>query len=185
MRGASLREALLTGAGNHTTPPEPMPSKASHAYCRCMETWNDEPGVIEFPDGRRVRGTGTRRSRDGVRDPQFAVYLMPRDPGHHRWPYRWVGWRDFGIPRSSEQAVLTLHEAFDRAPLERVEIACGGGIGRTGTALALFASWGGVPAESAVSWVREHYHRRAVETRAQKQWVIVAAGRASSGDERD
>lgn len=140
-----------------------------------MESWDEEPGVIELPDGRRVRGTGTRRPRDAVREPEFAVYLLSRDPGEAGWPRRWIRWRDFGLPRSSEQATQILREAFERAPLERVEIACGGGVGRTGTALALLAAWGGVPAETAVDWVREHYHRRAVETPAQRRWVIAAA----------
>jgi len=131
--------------------------------------------VIQLPDGRRVRGAGARRSRDGVREPEFAVYLLARDPGEQEWPHRWIRWRDFGLPRSSEQATGVLREAFERAPLERVEIACGGGVGRTGTALAVLAAWGGVPAETSVSWVREHYHRRAVETPAQRRWVLAAA----------
>jgi hypothetical protein len=29
----------------------------------------------------------------------------------------------------------------------------------------------GVPPEKAVSWVREHYHRRAVKTPVQEEWV--------------
>ena len=39
----------------------------------------------------------------------------------------------------------------------------GGGRGRTGTALACLAVIDGVPASSAVSYVRERYDRRAVE----------------------
>jgi protein-tyrosine phosphatase len=53
----------------------------------------------------------------------------------------------------------------------RVEVACGGGIGRTGTALACIAQLGGVRAEDAVAWVRERYHPRAVETPWQRRWV--------------
>ena len=149
-----------------------------------METWNDESGVIGLPDGRRVRGTGSPRA-GAVSEPAFAVYLLPRDPGDPGWSHRWVKWRDFRVPHSSAQAVPVLREAFERARSERVEIACRGGIGRTGTALALLASWGGVPAESAVSWVREHYHPRAVETRAQRRWVIAAARGAFSAEESD
>lgn len=159
-----------------------MRGEAPSSYSHGMETWNDEPGVIQFPDGRRVRGTGVRRSRDGIRNAEFAVYLLARDPGEQEWPHRWIRWRDFGLPRSSEQATEVLRAAFERASAERVEIACGGGIGRTGTALALMAAWGGVPAESAVRWVRDRYHRRAVETPAQRRWVLTAAqGAFSSG----
>jgi protein-tyrosine phosphatase len=71
--------------------------------------------------------------------------------------------------------VNALDEAYQRAGSERVEIACGGGIGRTGTALAVLAVMSGVPSIEAVAWVRTHYHRRAVETRSQKRWVREVA----------
>ncbi len=51
------------------------------------------------------------------------------------------------------------------------EIACAGGRGRTGTALACLAILDGVPAPRAVEYVREHYHRRAVETPWQRRFV--------------
>lgn len=54
---------------------------------------------------------------------------------------------------------------------DRVEIACAGGRGRTGTALACLAIIDGVPAEDAVAFVRERYHRRAVETPWQRRYV--------------
>lgn len=52
---------------------------------------------------------------------------------------------------------------------ERVEIACAGGRGRTGTALACLAALDGVPACEAVAYVREHYDPRAVETLWQRR----------------
>lgn len=51
-----------------------------------------------------------------------------------------------------------------------VEIACSGGVGRTGTAIAVLAIMSGIPPEDAVEWVRRNYHRRAVETPWQRQW---------------
>ena len=54
---------------------------------------------------------------------------------------------------------------------ERVEIACGGGRGRTGTALACMAVLDGVPRDEAVTYVREHYDARAVETPWQRRYV--------------
>jgi protein-tyrosine phosphatase len=71
---------------------------------------------------------------------------------------------------------LTLAAAPARAPTERVELGCAGGVGRTGTALAVLAVLSGVPAVEAVGWVRRHYHRRAVETPWQRRWVVRAAG---------
>ncbi|GAA3304506.1 hypothetical protein GCM10020295_55820 [Streptomyces cinereospinus] len=61
--------------------------------------------------------------------------------------------------------------AWQRAAAEPVEIACGGGRGRTGTALACLAVLDGVPPGRAVAYVRAHYHRRAVETPWQRRYV--------------
>ena len=58
-----------------------------------------------------------------------------------------------------------------RAEHERVEVACGGGSGRTGTALACLAVLDGVPASDAVRYVRAHYRGDAVETPFQKRYV--------------
>lgn len=149
-----------------------------------MSTWNDQPGVIEFPDGRRVRGTGVRKARGDIPTPDFAVYLLGREPAECGWPHRWVRWPDFRLPSSTRLAVATLREAYDRAPAERVEIACGGGVGRTGTAMALLATFGGVAPEHAVDWVRGHYHRRAVETRRQRRWVQETARGGGSVNRR-
>ncbi|MEU4384001.1 protein-tyrosine phosphatase family protein [Promicromonospora sp. NPDC023805] len=136
-----------------------------------MNQWDMTDGVVELPDGRRVRGTGLRRPRRDSPAPDFAVYLLGRDPQVPDWEYRWVRWRDFRLPDSTDQAVAALQEAHTRTESERVEIACGGGVGRTGTALALLAIMSGVSPDDAVSWVRENYKPRAVETRRQKRWV--------------
>jgi protein-tyrosine phosphatase len=64
-----------------------------------------------------------------------------------------------------------LAEAWKRAPADRVEIACGGGRGRTGTALACLAVLDGVPPEEAVDFVRRHYDGHAVETPWQRRYV--------------
>ncbi len=128
-------------------------------------------GVVELPDGRRVRGTGVRRPRDDAPDPDFAVYLLGRDPQITTWPNQWVRWRDFHLPTSTEDAVTALKAAHARAATERVEVACAGGRGRTGTALAALAILSGVSPDDAVAWVRERYHPKAVETRPQRRWV--------------
>jgi protein-tyrosine phosphatase len=78
-----------------------------------------------------------------------------------------------GLPaaRRSADARAALEEAWARAVSERVEVACSGGHGRTGTALACLAVLDGVPPDEAVAWVREHYRRRAVETPAQARFA--------------
>ncbi|MBX6748191.1 MAG: hypothetical protein IRY85_00730 [Micromonosporaceae bacterium] len=52
-----------------------------------------------------------------------------------------------------------------------MEIACRGGIGRTGTALAALAVLDGLAPPAAVAWVRDAYHPRAVETPWQRWWL--------------
>lgn len=84
---------------------------------------------------------------------------------------RWIRWPDFGLPSDRRDAVDALREAWLRTADERIEIACGGGRGRTGTALACIAVLDGVPAEHAVRFVRTHYDRRAVETPWQRWYV--------------
>jgi protein-tyrosine phosphatase len=80
-------------------------------------------------------------------------------------------WPDFWLPSDGAQAKEILAEAWDRAANERVEVACGGGRGRTGTALACLAIIDGIPAAQAVSFVRRHYDARAVETSWQRRYV--------------
>lgn len=135
-----------------------------------MGTWTPGPGVVELPDGRRVRGTALRRERGDVPPPDLAVVLVGPRPDALPWPHRWVCWPDFGLPASTHDAVAALAEAHRRAAEVRVEVACDGGVGRTGTALALLAVMGGVPVEEAVGWVRARYHPRAVETPWQRWW---------------
>lgn len=141
-----------------------------------MRTWETGQGVVELPDGRRIRGRGLRKKSPVSVEPELGVYLLGHDPNITSWPSRWVRWRDFRLPDSTDDAVTALREAHRRAASERVELACGGGAGRTGTALALLAVLSGITPNDAVAWVREHYHQRAVETRAQQRWVRGAAG---------
>lgn len=97
--------------------------------------------------------------------------LLGREPAPLPWPHRWVAWPDFRLPRSPADLRGALVDVLDRAAGERVEIACGGGRGRTGTALACLAVLDGVPAADAVAYVRAGYHPKAVET--PWQWRFV------------
>lgn len=80
-------------------------------------------------------------------------------------------WPDFRLPADLADAIIVLREVHERSVEERVEIACGGGRGRTGTAIALLARLSGVAAEDAVSWARLHYCPGAVETPWQRRFV--------------
>lgn len=143
-----------------------------------MGAWPTGAGVVDLPDGRRIRGRGLRRSRDDKQpDPEFGVYLLSRDPGVTTWHARWVRWRDFGLPSSTGDAVAALRETHARSATERVEIACGGGVGRTGTALTVLAVMSGIAVDDAVEWVRDNYHLGAVETRRQRRWISEVGAR--------
>ncbi|MFY1693012.1 protein-tyrosine phosphatase family protein [Plantactinospora sp. WMMB782] len=87
------------------------------------------------------------------------------------WEHRWLRWPDFRLPADRAATADALHEAWARAEDERVEIACGGGKGRTGTALACLAVIDGVPNDQAVGYVRQHYAPGAVETPWQRRFV--------------
>ncbi|MCP3819980.1 protein phosphatase [Streptomyces sp. A3M-1-3] len=139
---------------------------------RVAEPWEPTAaGVLRLPSGRLVRGRALRRPLPAGPTPDYAVYLLGKPPPELPWEARWLRWPDFRLPSSDAEAQEILGEAWARAGTERVEIACGGGRGRTGTALACLAVLDGVPAGEAVDFVRRHYDRRAVETPWQKRYV--------------
>ncbi|MDQ0791881.1 protein phosphatase [Streptomyces sp. B1I3] len=137
-----------------------------------VEQWDPAAeGVLRLPSGRLVRGRGLRRPLPEGLTPTFAVHLLGRRPPPVAWESRWLRWPDFRLPADRPAARGVLGEAWNRAAGERVEVACAGGRGRTGTALACLAVLDGVPADEAVGFVRRHYHPGAVETPWQRRYV--------------
>ncbi|WP_077041824.1 protein-tyrosine phosphatase family protein [Rhodococcus sp. MTM3W5.2] len=130
-----------------------------------------ESGVLRLPSTRLVRGRALRKPLpDGAR-PEFGLYLLGSPPPAHEWESRWVRWPDFRLPSDRADARDAMREAWERARTQRVEVACGGGRGRTGTALACIAVLDGVPAAEAVAFVRRHFDSHAVETPWQRRYV--------------
>jgi hypothetical protein len=130
-----------------------------------------DPGVLPLPSGRLVRGRGLRDPMPSGHPPTFGVYLLGSAPPEFGWESRWVRWPDFRLPTDPAAARQVLTELWERSAGERAEIACMGGRGRTGTALACVAVLDGVPPDEAVAYVRSHYHPRAVETPWQRAFV--------------
>ncbi len=131
------------------------------------DDWSSGDGLATLPSGVTVRG----RSLGAAATPaDFALVLAggPLPP----WASRRVRWPDFWVPVDRRDALDALHEAHARAHAgERVEVACRGGIGRTGTALAALAVLDGLSPSEALRWVRASYHPRAVETPWQRRWL--------------
>jgi rhodanese/phosphatase family protein len=133
-----------------------------------MSGWDPAgAGVVTLPSGLLVRGRGLRDGMPGGHPPTFGVYLLGGPPPE----FGWVAWPDFRLPRDPAYLRTVLDEVLDHARSGRAELACGGGRGRTGTALACLAILDGVPSAQAVRWVRENYHPRAVETPWQKRFA--------------
>jgi len=133
--------------------------------------------AIRLPDGAWVRGRGLRDPAPAGPPPDFGLYLGSRRLfARHRaalpWLQRWIDWPDFGLPADSDLAAGHIRALHGRAMAgQRVEVACGGGVGRTGTVIACLAVLAGVPADEAVGWARANYRERAVETPWQRSWV--------------
>ena len=137
-----------------------------------VEPWDaNGAGVVRLPSGRLVRGRGLRHPPPAGPPPTFGVYLLGTRPPAVPWESRWLRWPDFWLPRNPGGVYVVLHEAWEKCATQRVEIGCGGGRGRTGTALACLAVIDGVPAEEAVGFIRSHYDRHAVETPWQRRYV--------------
>lgn len=135
-------------------------------------TWDDNaPGVVVLPSGRAVRGRGLHQPLPPGPVPDFAVHLLGHEPPSVPWPHEWLRWRDFWLPSDVATARETLLAAWARSAGQRVEVACGGGRGRTGTALACLAVVDGVPGTDAVAYIRQHYDHRAVEMPWQRRFI--------------
>jgi hypothetical protein len=134
--------------------------------------WEAGPGIVLLPGGAGGRGRALRDGPAAGPAPHFALYLCGRRPPATPWPAVWVRWPDFWLPLDRRAASAAFTLAYQRILAgERVEVACGGGHGRTGTALACIAQLAGVPAAQAVQWVRESYDPKAVETPWQRRYV--------------
>jgi protein-tyrosine phosphatase len=138
-----------------------------------MSRWSArEAGVLELPSGRTVRGRSSRRSTDGAAA-DLTLRLAAFRPDTACGQTTWITWPDFGLPTNRRAAALALLDAWTRSDGERVDVACRGGRGRTGTALACIAVIDGMDAAAAIDLVRHQYHRGAIETPWQARYVTT------------
>lgn len=134
-------------------------------------------GAIQLPDDSWIRGRGLRNPAPAGASPDYGLYLgTPKMRSRHEhelpWPHEWIDWPDFRLPSDRAQAIEKIRALHGLARAGRqVEVACGGGVGRTGTVIACLAVLAGVPSSEAVVWARANYNHRAVETPWQRKWV--------------
>jgi hypothetical protein len=133
-------------------------------------------GAIQLPDGIWIRGRGLGNPTPPGPPPTYGLYLgSPRMRRQYdetlTWQHDWIEWPDFRLPKDRDAAIDHIRALHERARTEDAEVACGAGIGRTGTVIACLAVLSGIPAAEAVEWTRKHHHRRAVETPGQRGWV--------------
>ncbi len=84
-----------------------------------------------------------------------------------------IDWPDFALPDDEADMFAAIVDVYRRARAgELVEIACYGGVGRTGTVLGCLTVMAGVAPSDGVRWVRDHYHPSAVETLEQEQLIL-------------
>jgi hypothetical protein len=88
-----------------------------------VEQWNrEEPGVLQLPSGRRIRGRRLKDHAPPGPTPTFSVYLAGRPPPEPPWEREWVRWGDFWPPSDPDAATRVLRKAYERADSDRVEM---------------------------------------------------------------
>ncbi|MFP7695737.1 protein-tyrosine phosphatase family protein [Trueperella sp. LYQ143] len=142
-----------------------------------MKQWEHGPGVVEFPSGRRIRGRSWRTPVDEHASLCIVLttgvgskYGRPGVTGDAAQTIT-IDWPDYRLPRRASHARDVLRDAWQRAAHERVEIVCGGGVGRTGTALAIIGVMDGMDPQEAIDFVKEHYDEGSIENPAQRAFV--------------
>jgi hypothetical protein len=95
---------------------------------------------LTLPDGTVILAQGRLDlvPSQRPREPDFAIYLDERwrnDP-QVTWPFRIIGWEDFGLPVDEPEIFTAIVDLYRRARSgELVEVACHGGVGPTRSAL--------------------------------------------------
>lgn len=131
---------------------------------------DDWRATLVLPGRTVVRGRGAQHPLPAGSTPEFGLYLgVDYEPS---WPHRRLDWPDYGLPEDPLDAADAIEQLYRYARHgRRVETACRAGKGRTGTVIACLAILDGLPVRHAVSWTRQHFHHRAVQTPWQRWWV--------------
>jgi len=145
--------------------------------------WRRAPGIVTLPNGISIRGRGLRYPPPPGQQPTRGLYLTGYPPPAQAWTSDWIRWPDFLVPLGWKEARSKLITAYAAAIQERLEVACGGGRGRTGTALACLAVLAGLQPREAIGFIRMRYHPGAVEVPWQG-WFVHWFARTSTSQSR-
>lgn len=166
------------------------PQTGGYKFC---DHWREEVKVGKFT----VLASGYRagsKTKDKMLDPPVpdaGVYLYPdwgkklspfmscgmATPTKGPWPFIVAAWPDMSVMSAEDEGKLVdTTEKLVRQG-KKVEIACMGGHGRTGTLLAMLkVRIGGMKANAAIKAVREEYCEKVVESVSQIEAVYDVAG---------
>ena len=143
-----------------------------------MSTWDLENGVVELPSGRRIRGRSWHEPISEYADVTAVLTTATPEEFAQRQAVGisrevvYISWPDYRLPSRPMQAREQLARLLERAQEERVEITCGGGVGRTGTALAILAIMDGMDPEAAVEFVQREYNPDSATSHAQRGYLM-------------
>lgn len=144
-----------------------------------MSAWELEAGVVQLPSGRRIRGRSWHESVSEYADVTAILTTATPEEFAQRQAVGlgreliYISWPDYRLPRRPLQARQQLMQLLERAREERVEITCGGGVGRTGTALAMMAIMDGMEPQAAIDFVQREYSPEAVKSHAQRGFLMA------------
>ena len=106
----------------------------------------------------------------------FAAVGMP-SPVKWHWPFVVIDWPDMGVMSDAEIKLVINVTVKAIKGGKRVEIACMGGHGRTGTLLAMLrTAIGKMSAKEAIESLRKDYCKKIVESGTQVKAVFRLAG---------
>lgn len=147
-----------------------MTNLATYVSCR------HKGRELEFPNGKKIYGSSCHAKAPEGYKPDFGIYLDSCWFSEQTCLGLALPWQDMGLPKLDrdlvDTALVLAQSLVDKGDV--VEVGCVGGHGRTGTFLALVAMRNGVETpEEAITYVREHYCEKAIESDTQ-EWYIKA-----------